>query len=284
MSAFMVVIILVPLNSCRQKFKTSEMNIIFLHHSIGDVIWKGTPSFISRVVRKINIDLSYRFHKIDPLPLFFEKYNRKNNKNYNISEMAFPKKTPYGWNNNPYDYYNIWVKNAGNKPFMEEPTLEMLTKKYQIVIFKHCTPIFNINADPDSTDINSDYKAISNYKVQYLALRDKLYKFPVTKFILFTGAAQVMSLNTDEQAKRAKVFYEWVKNEWDLPGDNIYLWDFYNLQTEGGLYFNRDYAVSESDSHPNADFAGRVVKLLFNRIIDVIENNGTKTKLTGEYI
>jgi hypothetical protein len=273
---------IINLNSCRQKEKTSDMNIIYLHHSIGEVIWRGTPSLLSRIVRRISKDLSYRFHKVEPLPLLFEKYNKTNNKNYRINEMYFPKASPYGWNNNPYDYYNIWVKNAGKNPFMEEPTIEILTKKYQVIIFKHCSPVSSVNADPDLADINSDYKSISNYKLQYLALRDKFHEFPSTKFILFTGAAQVRNPFTDEEAFRAKDFFEWVKNEWDLPDDNIYLWDLYSLQTEGGLYFKRDYAISEKDSHPNCVFAGYAVKLLFNRIIDIIENNGNTTTLTGK--
>ncbi|HJX35934.1 MAG TPA: hypothetical protein VJ280_03145, partial [Dehalococcoidales bacterium] len=33
-----------------------------------------------------------------------------------------------------------WVKNAEEKPYMEEPTLEMLTKDYGLIIFKHCYP------------------------------------------------------------------------------------------------------------------------------------------------
>ena len=73
-------------------------------------------------------------------------------------------------------------------------------------------------------------------------------------------------------------------DEWDLPGDNIHLWDLYTLETEGGLYFKDDYAVSQNDSHPNVEFAGTAVQLLFNRIVDIIENNGNGTKLTGEKI
>ena len=76
--------------------------------------------------------------------------------------MSFPKPNPYGWNNYPYDYYNIWVKNAGEELYMEE------------------------------------------------------------------------------------------------------------------------YAVSTNDSHPDSEFASNAVKLLYNRIIDVIENNGTGTQLTGK--
>ncbi len=70
--------------------------------------------------------------------------------------------------------------------------------------------------------------------------------------------------------------------EWDLPGDNIYIWDLYSLQTEGGLYFKEEYSASIRDSHPNEDFASMASKLLFNRIIDVIENQEGNTQLTGE--
>jgi hypothetical protein len=282
---FIVLLMIVPLNSCKKKEKTSVMNIIYLHHSTGAVIWQGAKiSLLQRAASKISSNLAKIVSKKAKLLSLFEKYNKENNKNYQIKEMAFPKISPYGWNNNPYDYYNIWVKNAGNEPYMEEPTLEMLTKQYQVIIFKHCFPVSNIYADKDSADINSDYKSLSNYKLQYTALRDKLHEFPVTKFILFTGAVQVRSDISEDEAQRAKEFFTWVTDEWDLPGDNIHLWDLYSLETEGGIYFKDDYAASTNDSHPNGEFAGKAVKLLFSRIIDVIENNGNGTKLTGEKI
>jgi hypothetical protein len=165
---------------------------------------------------------------------------------------------------------------------MKEPTLEILTKEYQVIIFKHCFPVSNIMPDQDTVDINSEIKTISNYKLQYSALRDKLYEFPDTKFILFTGAAQVRSNISEEEAKRANEFFKWVVDDWDLPDDNIFLYDLYNLETEGGLYFKDEYATSAGNSHPNGIFASKVVFLLFNRIIDIIENNGTGTYLTGE--
>jgi hypothetical protein len=278
-----VLFTIIALPSCRQKEKSSDMNIIFLHHSTGSVIWYGTKiSFVTRAAKKISNKLANIIGTKAHLPLLFKKYNEAHDKNYRIKEMAFPKSSPYGWHNDPFDYYNIWVKNAGERPYMKEPTLEMLTKKYQVIIFKHCFPVSNIKADQASADINSNYKTVSNYKLQYSALRDKLHAFPETKFILFTGAAQVNSCITEDEAKRAKEFFNWVTEEWDLPGDNIHLWDLYSLQTEGGLYFKDEYAVSPGDSHPNVDFAGKAVKLLFNRIIDIIENNGSGTRLTGE--
>lgn len=284
-TSFAFLIVMVSLNSCKQKEMKSDMNIIYLHHSTGGVIWHGNKmSLLKRAARKISSKLSEAVGKKAKLPFLFDEYNKENSKEYLITEMEFPKLSPYGWKNNPYDYYNIWVKHAGNVPYLEESTLEILTKQYQVIIFKHCFPVSNIKAEKDSADINSDYRSLSNYKLQYNAIRDKLHEFPDTKFILFTGAAQVKSQITEDEAKRAKGFFTWVTDEWDLPGDNIYVWDLYGLETEGGLYFKNEYAASMDDSHPNGEFAGKVVQLIFNRIVDVIENDGTRTKLTGEKI
>lgn len=71
---------------------------------------------------------------------------------------------------------------------------------------------------------------------------------------------------------------------WDLSNDNIYLWDSYSLQTGGELYLKEDYALAMVDSHPSDDFSDSVARLLLNRIIDVIENNGRSTLLNGERV
>jgi hypothetical protein len=277
-----IVFLIISLISCRQKERTVDMNIVFLHHSTGLAIWNGQPtSGYSRFIRRKSNRIANLIGAKGQLPDLVEKYNKTHRKQYLIKEMAFPN-APYAWVNYPFDYYNIWVKNSGEELFMEQPTLEMLTKEYQVIIFKHCFPVSNIQADADTADINSDIKTISNYKLQYLALRDKLHEFPGTKFILFTGAAQVKSSVTEDEAKRAQEFFIWVADKWDLPNDNIYIWDLYGLQTEGDLYFKEKYAVSAFNSHPNEEFAGKAATLLFNRIIDVIEKDGLGTTLKGD--
>lgn len=273
------------ISACKKKVQVSDVSIIYLHHSTGEVIWQGhSSSFMAKALSKISPGLADYLSPKAMLPSLFEEYNEDNDKNYVIKELTFPKSSPYGWNNFPFDYYNIWVRNAGDESYMEEPTLEILTKEFQVVIFKHCFPVSNIKPDKDSADLNSDYKTIGNYKLQYLALREKLQAFPETKFILFTGAAQVKANISEEDAIRAKEFFTWVREVWDLPDDSIYLWDLYTLQTEGGLYFNDEFAASSVDSHPNSVFAEKAVKLLFFRIIDIIENEGHMTLLTGEGI
>lgn len=280
-----LIVMVVSLNSCKQKEKTSDMNILYIHHSTGGVIWQGKKaSIFTRAIRKVSTDLAENLGGQAKLPALFENYNKENNKNYLIKEIAFPKAAPYGWHNYPYDYYDIWVKHAGNEPYMEEPTLEMLTKQYQVISFKHCFPVSSIQPDKDSADINSDYKSLANYKLQYAALRDKLHEFPDTKFIVWTGATLAKGAVSEEAAIRAREFFTWVKEDWDMPDDNIYLWDFYELETEGGLYLKDEYATSDTDSHPNTVFASNAVGLIFNRIVDVIESNGTGTNLKGEKI
>ncbi len=270
--------------SCKSVETKPKINVVFLHHSTGGVIYRGNNSIISKVSRRLGSWASDVVDSKGVLPTLFKQYSKSNNKEYSITEMEFPKEKPYGWRNYPFDYYNIWVKNAGENPYMDEPTLEILSKKYDVIIFKHCYPVSNIEPDKDTADIDSDIQTLTNYKLQYLALRDKLHSFPQTKFIILTGAAQVKNNITEDEALRAKEFFSWVIDGWDLPEDNIYIWDLYSLQTEGGLYLKDQYAASPTDSHPNKNFAGRIAKLFFYRIVDIIENNGSTTKLTGEGI
>ena len=119
---------------------------------------------------------------------------------------------------------------------------------------------------------------------QYEALKNKLREYPDTKFIVWTGAALVKNATDEPKALRAKEFFNWVINDWDEPGDNIFLWDFYDLQTEGGLYFKDEYAAGKKDSHPNRIFSAQTAPLFCNRIIDVVNNKGELTELTGKHL
>ena len=271
------VIFLILLTQCNnQSGKMSDENsykIIFLRHSTGGVIWKGESGFLDKIKHKLGADFA--------VPLWFNEYNETNGTNYNIAEQSFPKDKPYGWQNYPFDYYNIWVKNAGDKPYKEEATLEILTQEYDFIIFRHCFPVSRIEEDNGNPNIDSREKRIENYKLQYIALKEKMLQFPETKFLLWTGAALVESKTNEAQAKLTKEFFNWVRNDWDTENDNIFLWDFYELETEGGLYLKEEYAVNSGNPHPNGKFAARVAPLFCQRIVDIIETKGEKTTLTG---
>jgi hypothetical protein len=247
------------------------MKIAFLHHSTGRVVWLGTTS---KVAAKV-------FGK-SAVGSWITDYNKKNGTQYEIQEQYFPNTSQgYPWANYPYDYYNIWVKNAGDTAFQGEPTLEMLTKQYDVIVWKHCFPVGNILPDTGTPDIDSSEKRLENYKVQYAALKEKMHSFPDTTFIVWTGAALTQASTNPDEAKRTREFFDWVKAEWDEPGDNIFLWDFYELETEGGPYLKPAFAAGPTDSHPTAEFGQKVAPLLGQRIVDVINGKGDSTSLTG---
>ncbi len=235
--------------------------IIFLHHSTGRSIWVGnTNRFIYKLTQKGDVQR------------IFDDYNRINKTDYIISNQIFPKNEPYGWNNYPYDYYNIWVKNAGNAAYKGEPTLEMLTKEYNVIIFKHCFPVGKILPDSGNPDIDSSDKRIENYKLQYNALKEKMHQFPDNKFIVWTPPASVQLRITEEEAERTNNFYKWMTGEWDEQGDNIFIWDFYSYETEGGRFLPERNAFARDNSHPGRKFSGLIAPIFSKYIIDVIES------------
>ncbi len=235
----------------------NDAKVIFLHHSTGNGVWKGGVAD------------------------WFNDYNGENGTQYEVSQRNYPS-SPYGWQNYPYDYWQIWVNHAGPQQYKEEDTLELLTPDYQVIVWKHCYPVSELDNPAGEGDITSKQKTIANYKLQYNALKEKMLSFPDTRFIVWTGAVHVEGKITDLQAQNTRDFFNWVKNEWDEPGDNIYIWDFYELETEGGLYLKEEYAQSASNSHPNAAFNQRVAPLFAQRIVNVIQGQGDTTSLTGQ--
>jgi len=255
-------ILLLIISGCKSENRSMK-KIIFLHHSTGYNIWVGsTGRYIYKLTKKGDV------------ARYFSNYNKNHGTNYSISEQYFPKESPYGWNNYPFDYYNIWVKNAGPKPYMEEPTLEMLTRDYDVIVFKHCFPGSRILEDTGNPDINSDEKRLENYKLQYNALKNKMHEFPGTKFILWTPAVNTKLQMTEDQARRAEEFHRWITEEWDEKGDNIFIWDYYKYETDGGLYMPDKYASAPDDSHPNRKFSAMMAPIFSQFIIDVI-NSGS---------
>lgn len=203
---------------------------------------------------------------------WFDEYNRDNNTNYNIELRTFPKKRFYGWNNYPYDYWNIWVKHKGYK---FEPSLKKLARNNDVIIWKHCFPGSAIEEDRDVPFIDDQVKSLAAYKLQYGALKDLMLQFPDTDFIVWTLAVVREGNIPEEQAMRAREFVDWVKSEWDESGDNIHVWDFYGYETtsidgqDQSLYLRPEYA--SSDNHPNPEFNKRVAPYFCKKIVEVLE-------------
>ncbi len=264
MNKYLIISCLLILTACSSN--NGEMTkILFIHHSTGNNIWRGkTNKYV------------YKLTNYGDVQKYFRRFNSENNKNYRITDLFFPKEKPYGWKNYPFDYYNIWVKNAGNIPYMEEPTLEMLTKEYNVIIFKHCYPLSRLLEDTGIPDIDSEEKRVENFKVQYEALKNKMHEFPGTKFIIWTPAVCTKGQITEDQAKGTYNFYRWILDEWDEKGDNIYIWDFYKYETEDGLYLAEKNASSPDNCHPGDEFSAGMAPLFARFIINVVEAESGK--------
>ena len=244
------------LNNSNSNTSTDLIKIIFLHHSTGENIWNGG------------------------VPEWFDNWNTQNGTNYQIEEMDFPTDV-YGWENYPYDYWKIWSKSDITDYFMEQPTLKKLTADYDVIVWKHCYPVSEI-IESNMLTQNVVSKTIQNYKIHYDKIKEYMKGYPNTKFIAWTPAVQTSSLINEGQASRTKEFADWVRYEWDEQGDNIFIWDFYHWETDGGLYMKDAYAEDPTDPHPNASFSESVAKYFAQRVVSVIEGNGDITNIIGK--
>ncbi len=253
--------------------------IAFLHHSTGEIVWRGG------------------------LPQFIQSWNTAHGTNYEITELAYPSamgghtqlrrllparifnmvvSDHYPWENNPYDYWNLWVAHTGENHDRSEMNLDDLARSYDVIVFKHCFPVSQVKPDDGSPSASSREKTLANYKQQYDALKMRMHQFPQIRFIVWTGPALTQGVTNPEDAERARQFSTWVKNTWDEKGDNIFVWDFRELETEGGLYLKPENAHSLEDSHPSEALAAKGAPLLGRRIVDVIEGRGDSSSLTGQ--
>ncbi|HJV39580.1 MAG TPA: hypothetical protein VJ528_12140 [Geothrix sp.] len=252
--------------------------ILFLHHSTGEAIWEAG------------------------LPQFFQAWNATHGTRYAITEMTYPmangghtrldRMLPtrvfrrlvhdrYPWENNPYDYWNLWVAHTGTARDRQEPNLDDLAASHDVIVFKHCFPVSRVLPEDGASSVASPKKTLANYRLQYEALKTRMHQFPRTTFIVWTGPALTEASTTPEEAERARQFATWVKETWDEKGDNIFVWDFRELETEGGLYLKPAHADGPTNAHPSRTFAGKAAPLLGRRIVDVIEGRGDQSSLTG---
>jgi hypothetical protein len=239
---------------------TGTVRIAYLHHSTGGNVWAGG------------------------VPGFIAGWSKPAGTAYTITELTYPAAPTggYPWANYPYDYWNLWVNFTGANRDRGELNLDDLVAAYDVIVWKHCFPVSGIEADGATASVSSPAMTIANYQLQYAALKARMRQFPGKRFVVWTGAALTEGSTTPDAATRARQFFSWVKTSWDEKGDNIYVWDFQQLETDGGLYLRPDYAAGPTDSHPNATLSSLAAPLLGKRIVDVIEGRGDTGSLTGQ--
>jgi hypothetical protein len=261
----LITIILVVGITCPSPAGAADGNekILFLHHSTGGAVYSQGE-----------------------VAGWISAYNSANGTAYQIEERAYPNR-PYPWHNYPYDYWNLWGNGNCDDAQPGIACLTSLARNYDVIIFKHCFPGAAILEDTGSPDIASARKSLENYQLQYRALRDLMDGYPDTQFIVWTLAPLHRLATTTSRAARARVFVDWVRDEW-LTEDgrshpNIAVFDFWgyvaeeNKGTSTGqgpintLRYEYEKSHSGSDSHPNA-LANETIGPRFAAfIVDTIE-------------
>lgn len=246
---------------------SQPQKVIFLHHSTGGLMYQDGS-----------------------VPELMEEYNKQNGTSYSITERAFPNK-PYPWANYAYDYWNIWIngyceEEKGTDEYKNVECLETLTKEYEVIILKHCFPGADVLEDTGSPDITSSRKSLENYKLQYRALREKFNSFPDNDFVVWTLAPRHrLKTNAPANARRAKEFVDWVKNDW-LTEDgksysNIHIFDYFSYTAEMDpnvsapsvpycLKYDHERSHEGSDSHPNLLGCKEIGPEFFKSIIKIL--------------
>jgi hypothetical protein len=241
---------------------TGTVRIGYLHHSTGEAVWDG--GVLSSI----------------------EAWNGARGTDYRITSITYPDThlngtDSYPWDNYPYDYWNLWVAHRGASRDRNEQNLDDLAAAYDVIVWKHCYPVSEIGADAGAASVSSPSKTLANYQLQYAALKARMHEYPGKRFLVWTGPALTASQTDAASAQRAQAFAAWVKGTWDEPGDNIYVWDFRELETGGGLYLPDAVAAGPDDPHPGSALSRTAGPLAARRIVDVIEGRGDTGSLTG---
>ena len=265
---------------------TGTVRIAYLHHSTGEIVWAGgLHPRLHRLWTRYVPDFAKSWARpawSGGVPDFIRQWNAANGTDYRVTEFTYPATTAgYPWANYPYDYWNLWIGHQGADRDRGELNLDDLVRDYDVIVFKHCFPVSGIEADEGSPSVSSDRKTIANYQLQYESLKQRLHQFPSKRFIVWTGPVLPQQSTDAGKARRARAFFDWVKNTWDEKGDNIFVWDYHALAADRDGFLDPGRARAPGDSHPGRAFARSVAPLLARRIVDVIEGRGDSASLTG---
>jgi hypothetical protein len=215
-------------------------HIIFLHHSVGaDLIQQGS-------VRQSLTELGYQFY----------------DHGYNGDGLVLADGTPAGRdfdipddNTDPDGFGDIFVQPLDDPP---DNTFSQLMQ-YDVIAFKSCYPVSNIESDAQ----------LAEYKSHYLSIRARMDQYPNKIFIVVTPPPEIPAGSDAEAAARARDFADWLASAEYLDGHpNVFTFNFFDLLADPATNMLRaDYRTDESDAHPN-ELANQTVGPLFVDFID----------------
>lgn len=244
--------------------------VLFLHHSVGKYVQLGG-----------NSGKTFATH--------IKEYNQQSNHHYTYNHSLYPdteKNNSYGWDNKPFVYWDMWVNRPGGKVIPKDEEFSSIANSADLVIFKHCFTESGVAQNKGSGTVSEDARRIEVYKLQYEAIKAKMKAQSDTKFLVWTLPPKLEGAHTREAAALALEFSNWVRDEWDEKGDNIFVFDYRTLSADkDGLFLPKDWSLSEysgkPDNHPSSDFSGKVLNNFVQRTIDVLEGRGDTAPVTG---
>jgi carbohydrate binding protein with CBM11 domain len=226
--------------------KTAPVKIIFLHHSVGEgLINEGS-------VREKLTALGYAFYD--------HGYNEEGLRNANGSHTGRNFNVP-GDNTNPDGFANIFGQGLTNPP---TNTFSHLMQ-YDVILFKSCYPVSNIESADD----------LNRYKAHYRSIINRMDSYPNKTFIIVTQPPLVPNETDTNAARRAREFANWLKSDSFLAGHkNVFVFDFFGRLAGSDNMLKAGYRQDRYDSHPNSR-ANREIGPVFVNFIDrIIKSRG----------
>ncbi len=228
---------------------------VFLHHSTGGNIWGPNGSSTS-------------------IPDQIAAYNSSNGysgiNSFSLDQQWWPEYP--NTNNNEWE---LWHRVFDNE--VPQANISPILSSNKIVIIKSCFPSSNITDRGQPSDtMTYTIKSIYNYKWHLRSIVNNMAMHPDNFFAIWTNAPLVESETNVSSALLSKEFCNWVKDTLASGLDpeigefpiNIYIFDFFSkVAGENGMLMSQ-YAISNSDSHPNSLATEVVAPQFVNEIFD----------------
>ena len=224
----------------------------FLHHSTGLNIW-GPNSSSTSILQEIAI------------------YNTNNGYTgtnaVSMGEQWFP-----SGGNNEWEYWHRVFDNQ-----ISNANIISVMNTNKIVVIKSCYPSSEIvgRGQPSDT-LNYPLKTIYNYKWHWRKIIEVMAARPQNFFAIWTNAPHVQGNTNSTSALLAKEFCTWAKDTLAMGLDpvmgafpaNVYVFDYFSKLSGANGYLLPQYAVSNSDSHPNSLATELVAPQFVSEIFD----------------
>jgi hypothetical protein len=245
-----VLIFLIPCSSISQTLYRSGK---FLHHSTGGNIWGPNGSSTSVPIEISNYNTTHGYTGSNAVSL-----------------------TEQGWPLNPWDNeWERWHRIFENQD--PAANIQPILAANKIVVIKSCFPSSAMTGMGQPSDtLTYTIKSMYNYKWHWRHIVNVMAQHPENFFVIWTNAPLNAANTNANAAMLAKRFCTWAKDTLAQGLDpilgtfppNIYVFNYFAKLTNASGYQMPQYAVSTTDSHPNAAATALVAPQFVNEIFD----------------